>query len=448
MKGASSIRRAATGLLLIAAGCGVRDDIEGLFRSDSPYEEYLHTIQKAGLDSIGLGRDWVAAGRQALARPVAARLPFRETGYFAPDQPAAVVYRLELRRGRRLAIGVSYQTAQPARLFVDLFRVTEAGEPDRVASVAAGDSSLTYDVRHDGAYLLRLQSELLRGGRWTVDQRTEASLGFPIPGFGIPAIRSKFGVDRDAGRRRHQGVDIFAPRGTPVVAAVGGNAQSGTNELGGNVVWLRDARQGRNLYYAHLDRWAIGREANVEAGDTLGYVGNTGNARTTPPHLHFGIYQGGAVDPLPFLLPDDPAPPRVLAPVDGFDEWFRVTAANAVLRGGPDRGADTVGRLSRGAVARVDGASQGSLRVLLPDETIGYLIAAAVSRADRPVRRAQLDSGTVIHESPLGTAPAVEVLASAAGVDVLGRFGDFELVRLSGARLGWVAAPAISPAPR
>jgi murein DD-endopeptidase MepM/ murein hydrolase activator NlpD len=88
----------------------------------------------------------------------------------------------------------------------------------------------------------------------------------------------------------------------------GGVARRGSNRLGGNVVWLHAPAAGRTFYYAHLDRWAIGAFAWVEAGDVLGYVGTSGNARRTPPHLHFGIYDRGAIDPWPFVRPDDPVP--------------------------------------------------------------------------------------------------------------------------------------------
>jgi murein DD-endopeptidase MepM/ murein hydrolase activator NlpD len=432
---------ALTGLL-IASGCGREGPLGSLFNSEAPpYEQYLAGLKSAGLDSTALARDWISAGETALARPVAARLPFRETGYFPPHAAGAVAYRLELRRGRKLAIEVKFETAQPARLFVDLFRVVGAESPDLVASLPADTTAMVYDVRRDGTYVLRLQPELLRGGRWTVEERTQASLGFPIPGFSIPAIRSRFGVDRDAGRRRHHGVDIFAPRGTPVIAVVEGYAQSGTNELGGNVVWLRDGYRGRNLYYAHLDRWAIDGGAPVRPGDTLGFVGTTGNARTTPPHLHFGIYDGGPVDPEPFLLPDDPAPARIAAPLARLDEWVRVTGSRhgTLLRTGPHRGADSLFRLQPGSLARVSAASLGSFRVRLPDRTEGYLDAADVTSVERPVRRAQLEAGIVLEEGPDSTGPAIEVLGTATDVDVLGRFGEFELVRLPDARLGWVA---------
>ena len=436
------IRRAAAGLgLLLVVSCGIDRKIEGLFRSDSPYEEYSHALHSAGLDSTGLGRDWIAAGERALASPVTARLPFRETGYFAPEQPAAVVYRLELRRGRRLAIDVSWDTAQPARLFVDLFRVRDGDSPERVSSLPADSSSLRWTVRRDGTYLLRLQPELLRGGRWTVTERTLASFGFPLPGFGVPAVKSRFGVDREAGRRRHEGIDIFAPRGTPMVAVVDGYARSGTNELGGNVVWLQDAGEGRALYYAHLERWAPASDGYVRIGDTLGFVGNTGNARTTPPHLHFGIYQQGAVDPLPFVLPDDPAPPLVGAPVDRVGQWVRITARTVVVRAGPHPEADTVGRLERGAVARVTAASLGAFRVALPDASEVYVEATAVARAADGARPSRLEAGAVVRESPDSTAPAVEVLSAATDVGILGRFGEFELVRLPDARLAWWRSP-------
>lgn len=428
--------------LLVASGCDREGPLGNLFHSEAPpYEQYLAGLKSAGLDSTALARDWISAGETALVRPVAARLPFRETGYFPPHAAGAVAYRLELRRGRKLVIDVRFDTAQPARLFVDLFRIGDEESPDRVASLPADTTAMVYDVRRDGTYLLRLQPELLRGGRWTVEERTQASLGFPVPGFSIPAIRSRFGVDRDAGRRRHQGVDIFAPRGTPVIAVVEGYARSGTNELGGNVVWLRDGYRGRNLYYAHLDRWAIDGGASVRPGDTLGFVGTTGNARSTPPHLHFGIYDGGPVDPEPFLLPDDPAPARIAAPLARLDEWVRVTGGRegVLLRIGPHRGADTLFRLQRGSLARVSAASLGAFRVRLPDRTEGYLDAADVTSVDRPVRREQLEAGIVLAEGPDGSGPAVEVLGLATGVDVLGRFGDFELVRLPDARLGWVA---------
>ena len=431
--------------VLLALSCGVEDRISDLLHSDSPYEEYLARLRQSGLDQTALGRDWVRAGEAALAAAAAASTPFQETGYFPPDTPGAVAWRLELRRGRTLSIELRFDAARPARVFLDLFSVRDTNPPSRVASLKEDSTALRYSVRRDGVYILRLQPELLRGGRWTLVQRTEASLGFPVPGFDVKAVKSRFGVDRDAGRRRHHGLDIFAPRGTAVVALVDGYARPGTNPLGGNVVWLTDGR--RNLYYAHLDRWALEGDAQVRVGDTLGYIGNTGNARTTPPHLHFGIYDNGPVDPFPFLAPDDSSPPAPSRPPDEWNRWVRVTAREAVLRSGAGRDADTLLRLERGGLARVIAASHRAFRVRLPDESTGYLDPQTVTTVSGPLLRTRLDSGTVLREFPGDRAPAVERVTGAVMGDVLGRFGEFALVRVPEAGTGWVAAHMIGLPP-
>ncbi len=127
-------------------------------------------------------------------------------------------------------------------------------------------------------------------------------LQFPVSGFGTGAVISVFG-DHRGSSRLHQGIDIKAPKGTPVVAVADGFVERiKEGGSGGRQLYLRDAR-GRLFYYAHLDDWAVEEYAAVRAGDPLGTVGNTGNARATTPHLHFEILLGKdrrAVDPLPF----------------------------------------------------------------------------------------------------------------------------------------------------
>lgn len=110
--------------------------------------------------------------------------------------------------------------------------------------------------------------------------------------------------------RLHEGQDIFAPQGTPIYSATSGYVTKiGENTLGGQTVSVIGAG-GRVYYYAHLDCYA----PNLHEGDRvgtrtlLGYVGTTGNAAGTPPHLHFGVYTPtGAINPLP-LLADRPKP--------------------------------------------------------------------------------------------------------------------------------------------
>ncbi len=168
--------------------------------------------------------------------------------------------------------------------------------------VEARDTTLRIEADVSGAVVVRVSGRIgrVRGGQVLVEDAP--ALVFPVAGDDR-RIGSPFGVGRDGGARRHEGVDLFAPRGTPVVAASDGIASPGENRLGGTVVWLRDARRGLSHYYAHLDTALVGPGARVRAGDTLGRVGTSGNARGTPPHLHFGLYDSGALDPAPFLTP-------------------------------------------------------------------------------------------------------------------------------------------------
>lgn len=116
-------------------------------------------------------------------------------------------------------------------------------------------------------------------------------LRVPVRGTTKRRIADTFGSPR-AGGRLHEGLDIFAAAGTPVVSATGGIvSRVSTNALGGLVIYTFGAG-GRTYYYAHLSRYGRFKEGDfIKPGDVLGYVGNTGNARGTPPHLHFGVYE-------------------------------------------------------------------------------------------------------------------------------------------------------------
>ncbi|HYO21140.1 MAG TPA: M23 family metallopeptidase, partial [Flavisolibacter sp.] len=102
---------------------------------------------------------------------------------------------------------------------------------------------------------------------------------------------------------KHQGIDIFAKKGTPVIAISDGIIVSrDKTPIGGRTLWLKSAAHSWTAYYAHLDKQLVKEGQYVRKGQVIGTVGKTGNARTTPPHLHFGIYTGkGAVNPLPYV---------------------------------------------------------------------------------------------------------------------------------------------------
>jgi murein DD-endopeptidase MepM/ murein hydrolase activator NlpD len=150
---------------------------------------------------------------------------------------------------------------------------------------------------------------LLRGTAWALLRYASppARLVVPVEGVAREGLRSSWGEPRSRGRR-HAGIDIFARRGTPIVAAADGEVvRIGTTDpLGGNTVWVAGGGA-RLYYYAHLDgfRDSLHVGERVAAGQRLGRVGTTGNARGTPPHLHFGIYPAvrgfRPIDPAPLL---------------------------------------------------------------------------------------------------------------------------------------------------
>jgi murein DD-endopeptidase MepM/ murein hydrolase activator NlpD len=135
--------------------------------------------------------------------------------------------------------------------------------------------------------------------------------GYVFPVYGPSSFIDSFGAPR-ADVSYHHGDDIFAPLGAPLLACASGTVFSvGWNDIGGNRLWIRDA-QGNEFYYAHLSAFSplAKNGAHVNAGDVVGFVGNTGDARGTPYHLHFeihpvgllGLGYDGAVDPTSYLL--------------------------------------------------------------------------------------------------------------------------------------------------
>lgn len=106
-----------------------------------------------------------------------------------------------------------------------------------------------------------------------------------------------------SGGRQHQGTDVFAPKGSNSYAVRDGVIDKvGNSGLGGITLWLR-TDNGDRFYYAHHDAQVVTVGQRVQAGQVLGHVGNTGNARTTPPHVHFETHPGGgaAVNSYPWL---------------------------------------------------------------------------------------------------------------------------------------------------
>jgi len=149
--------------------------------------------------------------------------------------------------------------------------------------------------------------------RPTADELAELASALIIPVVGVKPKDLLDTFDEARGGRRHNALDIPAPRGTPVLSATGGRVlRLYRSQAGGLMVYASDASDRFVLMYAHLDHYASGLADGMplERGDTLGFVGTTGNAPPNVPHLHFGIarttnvarwWTGMPVDPRPLL---------------------------------------------------------------------------------------------------------------------------------------------------
>lgn len=406
------------------------------------HARYAEALREAGLAETALGREWLGAAERALAAPVPASLPFREASYFPAEAPTAVAYRVRAPRGQRVSARVEVEGIEPARVFIDLFALpADTAASYHLASADSAATALEWEPRRDGEFLLRVQPELLRAGRLTVTIAAEPALAFPVEGRGAGAVQSFFGADRDGGQRSHHGVDMFAPRGTPVLAAAEGTvSRVRVTPRGGKVVWLRDHARGQSLYYAHLDSQLVANGARVRIGDTLGLVGNSGNARTTPPHLHFGIYRRGEgpVDPMPWIRGTRTRPASLTADTARLGGWTRVAAGELPLRAEPSEAAPSAGVLERHTALRILAASGAWYRVQLPDGRAGYVAARATESAASPLRSERLERSVAVLDRPSPGAAVIDTLPAGNSVPVLATFPGFLLVEAPGGRAGWL----------
>jgi murein DD-endopeptidase MepM/ murein hydrolase activator NlpD len=231
---------------------------------------------------------------------------------------AATASAVRERRGRLERLEARQAEAESARR-----REVEAAQ-DRRAEVTAllaerrrvlagAKAELTRLVKEERERRARLAAlEKARAAALTgalpIAGSTAFSVGLPAGDYVFPVVGgATFTNDwlgARPGGRLHQGIDLFAARGTPVVAVADGSLFNvGHNGLGGWRLWVRD-RGGNTFYYAHLSAYspAAVEGAGVARGTVLGYVGDTGDARGTSPHLHFEIHPGGGGPVPPFSI--------------------------------------------------------------------------------------------------------------------------------------------------
>ncbi len=419
--------------VLIFASCNTSKN--PFFGKRSPHEKYGDAINDAGLKQTQLGILWFDAANKALQQPQPVSLPYKETGYFPAEKPSAAGYVFSAKKGEDVIVNITTVPASGVLFFTELWNISN-GKNSLLTTMDTLNNQLKYTVEKDQQFVVRLQPELLRSMEYTLTISTAPSLAFPVDKSGDPNFISFWGAGRDAGARKHEGVDIQAKFRTPVLAATNGITRVSDNDLGGKVVFLRDDNTGYSLYYAHLDSQIAYAGERVKTGDVIGLVGKTGNAIHTVSHLHFGIYTGnGAIDPLAFIDDRINEPKPVTASTKELNKWLRTTAA-VNFRKGPSINADVKNKTSAGDAALILAATANWYKVELPDGQVGYIENNLLT--NKKQREQKANSGTKIFDTPDTTAPAKTILAKGSTLNVIGSYKDFYLVNADRLQ-GWVS---------
>lgn len=414
-----------------------------IFRPSNRHEAYLFGLKSAGLIETALAADWVNASSQSLIQPQEISTGYQEVFYLDPSDPEALGYVFETKRGQKIKIDLEPIKADSLQLFMDLFRYDSLLLPadyEHVASAEESEQLLAFEPRSDGKYILRIQPELLRGGSFSLHIEVVPSLDFPVMDKNRRSIGSFFGDPRDGGRRKHHGIDIFAKRHTPVLAPTDGYIRfAGERGLGGQVVWMRDPQRDMTLYFAHLHTITARDDTWVKAGDTLGTVGNTGNARTTPPHLHFGIYQDGPIDPYYFVADESPEPRKIRSDLSLVGKKIRAKRSIRLVTS--DRlVSDTVIELEQYQLMEVQAAVASGFRVKLPNGQKGFVAMNEVESIDRPIRTNNLPKKPLLLPVPGEQIVTIEQLETNEQLEVLARDMQHWFVRTDKGSDGWIEA--------
>jgi SH3-like domain-containing protein len=422
------------GILLL--GCNGTSPFLTSLQKVPPYQKYLRSLEQADLDRTLMAQQWMRAGESALQDSIIVPLPFSESGYFNASQPGARSYRFNSKKGQVLTVSGAIIGKNNPQFFLDLFTWKENGW----VALAHGDSllNLQYEFEEDHECLIRIQPELLVTAYYTLSISHTPVLINPVAGATNKSIKSYYGDSRDGGRRKHEGIDIFATKGTPIIAPTDGFvSRVGNSKLGGKVVWMQDKRRRHSYYFAHLDEQLVKAGTTVTKGDTLGTVGNTGNARYTPSHLHFGIYQNKSIDPVDFV--------RTLEAVAKAAPWdttlrqsdFKVAAKKVVLRAGPSEKQQPSCTLQKETYVQVIAQSTDWYRVMLPNGKQSYVLKDKIIPIASGKKMKIRNPTVLLSETHVNAAP-LSHLKSPTTVEVLAKFENFKFVKTKDGLFGWL----------
>lgn len=355
-------------ILVVFFGCEEVQKAADVVIQPTAREVYERNFKKN--DSLLL--QWKNAFEIAKKDNLQITLPYSESGIFSEENLNVYSYNLQLKEGERLVVEVEKQP-DSASVFIDLFQQRSDSLKlfKLVKSSKDKKSSLAFEINKSEVYKIVIQPEMKRQFPFIIKIYSQPMYFFPVSGGNNKSVKSFWADPRDTGSRSHEGVDIFAPKGTPVLAVSDGRISStGEGGLGGKQVWLMDGLFGKRVYYAHLDSIAVTKGKRVKTGDTIGFVGNTGNAETTPPHLHFGIYRKkGAVNPFPYIKLTD------IQQVKDTSQVVKGTISKnrADLRKGPASVFEQLATLKKNDTILVLGKNQNWFHIQTQDSLKGFI---------------------------------------------------------------------------
>ena len=425
--------------ILLISSCKKEIVPEEYIPTDS-HVQYINALNKLDLSDTALGQDWIDAAEEALSKPMRIESPYVEHIYFSPTEANSVGYLISLKKGQKINIEVSLESNDRMKSFLDIYRVEDAtnGTFEKIASSENQETSMDIESRIDTDYIIRFQTELLRGGNFKITVQKSPSLDFPVSGKNNAAIGSLFGVPRDGGRRKHHGIDIFAKRHTPIIAPTDGYIRfAGETGLGGTVIWMRDQNRRQTLYFAHLQKLLVQEGQNVAKGDTIGTVGNTGNARTTPPHLHFGIYQNGPIDPYHHVAITKTKLKRQFADKSIVNQTMRTNKKSTLRLNGTGTKEESIS-LQKHQILEVLGATSSYFRVQLPNESVGYISFKDIESVEDEVNNIVSEASYALLDSPSDDAHSIKMVAANNQLTVLGSDNEYKLVKSNAGLMGWI----------
>lgn len=372
------IRLLAILFIFIVSGCSHINKASDFITKPTAKEKYQRDFDI----SDELFAIWQNQAGLALQDSLQVDLPYVERGKFNPRSFQVYSYEVELKPGEIISFEAETDTIK-SLVFIDLYQKTgDSLQPyEKIETAGFREKNIIFEPEQAGKYKLVVQPEIEANSPFLFKISKNSAYIFPVLAVQNSAIQSFWGAARDGGVRSHEGIDIFAERGTPVLAATDGRiTYSGEKGLGGKQVWLRDSKRKQSLYYAHLD--SIHRTSGrVKIGDTLGYVGNSGNARTTPPHLHFGIYKSyrGAIDPLSFVY-QIPELEMEEATEEMLPEKLVITSARANLRNKPNtRNSEILKTLASQDTLSFMGKTREWYHVRRPDNKASFIHQSLVT---------------------------------------------------------------------